>query len=46
MSPQARNALFTQFVAYQKRQTAQLNSAGSLGAQQRNALFTEFLAYQ
>jgi hypothetical protein len=46
MSPQERNALFTQFDAYRKRQTAQLDSTGLLDARQRDALFAEFLAYQ
>lgn len=40
LGPQERNALFTEFVAYRKRQTYATNSAGALGPQQRAALFT------
>jgi TRAP-type uncharacterized transport system substrate-binding protein len=46
LDPRERNALFTEFVAYQKRRTHPTNSAGVLDPRQRDALFTEFVAYQ
>ena len=46
LKPQERNALFAEFVDYQKRQTRTLNSAGLLDARQRYALFAEFVDYQ
>ena len=44
--PQERNALFAEFVDYQKRRTHATSSAGVLDPRQRDALFAEFVAYQ
>jgi hypothetical protein len=46
LDPQERNALFEDFVDYQKRQTHASSSAGVLDPRQRAALFAEFVAYQ
>jgi uncharacterized protein len=46
LSPVERNALFTEFAAYQKRLPDRLNSAGLLDPREREALFAEFVAYQ
>jgi hypothetical protein len=46
LGPQERNALFTEFVAYRKRQTQATNSGGVLDPRQRDALFAAFVAYQ
>ena len=46
LGPQQRNALFTEFTDYRKRQTHATSSAGVLDPRQRDALFAEFVAYQ
>jgi TRAP-type uncharacterized transport system substrate-binding protein len=46
LDPQERNALFAEFVDYQKGRTHATSSAGVFDPRQRDALFAEFVAYR
>jgi TRAP-type uncharacterized transport system substrate-binding protein len=45
LGPQERNALFTEFVAYQKQQARAPDNTDRLEHRQRDAMFAEFIAY-